>query len=342
MARDLRLSMPDVDPVLDRTERSLIERALAWLRPRRPRQSAVLWNRVKRVAMLGDVLDQIPSLSVPASLLEVERHEAELADRLAHVDPMDRDLPLPEKAHVARAFVMAKIGLLREFQTALAPVTGGDATLHAEIHAELAQSVYTLIAIDILVGLLADQGLAEHQRRRAARQLILIWDRAVQVEIDDFCPLLEAAWRARSRIGVHFGALVGAGEYLRLVACDCPAEFLDFFVRDDAGEDEVQAFEEFLFNVPHEDLIRLRAAARESGVAVIDRPTAETILGRSLDEAAAIDDPDAIFRSYSRRRTAAEFRRWTAAPGPRRTAEAYIMTKLLGAVDAFATAEHRA
>ncbi len=291
--------------------------------------------------MLGEVLEQIPSLSSPSTAFDSDRHEAELADRLAHVDPMDRDLPLPEKAQVARAFLLTKIGLLRDFQSSLAPAAGGEPGLHAEIHVELAQSVYTLIAVEILVGLLTDPGLAEPQRRRAARQLILIWDRAAQLEIDDFCPLLEAAWRARSRIGVHFGALVGAGEYMRLVASDCPAEFLDYFVRDEAVDEEVQAFEEFLFNVPFEDLARLRAAARERG-AVIDRRAAEEILGRSLDEAAAIDDPDAVFRSYSRRRTAAEFRRWTGAPGPRRTAEANIMTKLLAAVDGFTTAEFRA
>ncbi len=342
MARDLRLSM-ELDASLDRNEQSLIERTLAWLRPRRPHDSALLWNHVKRVAMLGEVLDQVPSLSVPADATfgELDGHEAGLADRLAHADPMDRDLPLPEKAHLARAFLLGKIDLLRDLQGALAPAAGGDATLHAELHAEFAQSVYTLIAIEILLGLLTDPELPEGQRRRAARQLILIWDRAAQVEIDDFCPLLESAWKARSRIGVYFGALVGAGEYMRLVASDCPAEFLDFFVRDDAGDDEVQAFEEFLFNVPFEDLARLRAASRERAQP-IDRPAAEAILGRSLDEVAAIDDPDAIFRSYSRRRTASEFRRWTAAPGPRRTAEAYIMAKLLASIDAFRTSEFRA
>jgi hypothetical protein len=137
---------------------------------------------------------------------------------------------------------------------------------------------------------------------------------------------------------VQFGALVGAGEYMRLVGSDCPEEFLDFFVRDEAGDDEVQAFEEFLFNVPFEELTRLRSAAREQGN-VIDRAAAEEILGRSLAEAAAIDDPETIYRSYARRRTAAEFRRWVAAPGPRRTAEAYIMTQVLDGIDRVVTTE---
>ncbi len=65
------------------------------------------------------------------------------------------------------------------------------------------------------------------------------------------------------------------------------------------------------------------------------------MLGRPLDEATAIDDPEALFRSYRRRRTAAEFRRWTGAPGPQRTAEAYIMEHVLAGSSAMATAEHR-
>jgi hypothetical protein len=341
MLRETRQTMSDVDPVLDGRERSLVERSLAWLRPKQPHESAALWNHVKRVARLGEVLDQTPTLAVGGDALDLDKHEAELVERLAHVDPMGRELVLPEKAHVARAFALAKIAMLRDFKRALDPAGGGDTALHAEMHGELAQSVYTLIATEILTGLLSDQLLAEHNRRRAARQLILIWERAALLEIDDFCPMLEAAWRARSRVGVHFGALVGAGEYMRLVQSDCPAEFLDFFVRDDAVDDEVQAFEEFLFNLPFEDLTKLRAASKERGN-VIDRAAAEEILGRSMAEAATTDDPDSIYRAYSRRRTAAEFRQWIGAPGPRRTAEAYIMTQVLEGTDRFATSEFHA
>jgi hypothetical protein len=341
MAREQRPTMTDVDPVLDHAERTLIDRSLAWLRERAPRESAALWDHVKRVARLGEVLDRSPSLALAEGPSEAERHETHLVERLSHVDPMGRELVLPEKAHVARAFSLAKIALLRDFEQAMDPERGGDAGMRAELHTELAQSVYTLIATDILGGLLSDQLLGEPHRRRAARQLILIWDRAAQLEIDDFCPLLEAAWRARSRIGVHFGALVGAGEYMRLVATKCPEEFLDFFVRDDAADDEMQAFEEFLFNVPFEELTRLRAVAKERGQ-LIDLAAAEEILGRSLAEVAAIDDPDTIYRSYVRRRTAAEFRRWVGAPGPRRAAEAYIMTKVLAGAERIGTSEFQA
>jgi hypothetical protein len=122
---------------------------------------------------------------------------------------------------------------------------------------------------------------------------------------------------------------MGAGEFLRLANEDCPQEFLDYFVRDDVSDGELEAFDEFLFNLPHEDLIRLRTAMKAEGRGVVDLLTAERMLGRPLAEASAIDDPEALYRSYRRRRTAAEFRRMTGATGPLRTAEAYLMIYVL-------------
>lgn len=338
--RGVRLSMPEVDPVLDRTERSLVERALAWLRTARPRDSAVLWSQVKRVAMLGNVLEETPSLLLPTSLGAMERDARSLVGELSHLDPMSGELPLPEKAHIARAFLFAKIALMRGFQTALSPEVGGDPQLWREVHAELAQAVYTLIATEILVGLLSEDAVPDRNKRRAARQLMLIWDRAAQLEIDDFCPMLEAAWHARNQVQVRFGALLGCSEYMRLVGSDCPSEFLEFFARDGVEEEELQAFDEFLFNLPYEDLIRLRAAVKNEGVNVVGLEDAARILGRPLAETAAVNDPEAFYRSYRRRRLAAGFRQMTHSPGPRWTAEAHIMMHVLDGWSAMSTGEY--
>src|SRR5205823_1860587 len=154
-----------------------------------------------------------------------------------------------------------KIALLRAFRVALAPgAPGADAALEGEFRAEVAQSIYTAIATEILSTLLGDPEVAEPIRARAAEQLVLIWEHATHVEIDDFCPMLEAAWCARSRVHASLGALLGTAEYLRLAHEDCPGQFLDYFARDDITPGESQAFEEFLFAMPHEELERLRAA----------------------------------------------------------------------------------
>src|SRR5204862_6192825 len=147
MMRGLRLSMPEVDPVLDRDERSLIERGLAHLRATAPRDSSQLWALVKRCAVLADLVDQTPSLRNPTTFAGVLRDEARMVRELARLDPMDGELALPEKAQVARAFLLEKIALLRGFASALGPeAPGREPALRREVRGELAQSIYTLIA----------------------------------------------------------------------------------------------------------------------------------------------------------------------------------------------------
>jgi hypothetical protein len=330
MVRGMRMSMPEMDPILDHSEKGLVERALATLRRTRPRDSAVLWAQLKRVALLGVALDEAPSLIVPSSFGGAKPDEATLLDELAHLDPFGADLKLPEKAVVARAFLWAKIAFLRAF---LAPLTadGVDAAgdLAPAFRAELAQSIYTAIATEILVGLLLDGDLDDASKRRAARQLVLIWERAASIEIDDFCPMLENAWRARSRCTARFGTLLATSEYLRLLQEDCPPDFLDFFTRDGTSEGELQAFEEFLFNLTHEELEHLRATMRREERNSVDAAFVARVVGRPVIEVAAYEDPDALFCSYRRRRAAAQCRRLVGGAGPQRVAEAYIMIHLL-------------
>lgn len=330
MVRRISLSMPLVDPVLDPAEASLVERTLAWLRETCPRDSSILWGQLKRLALLGEALEQAPSLYLPLSLGGSVRDEATLVTHLAHLDPFAGELALPERAVVGRAFLMSKISLLRAFLVALDPrAPGANAALAHEFSDELAQSIYTAIASEILVALLGDSETSDDTKARAARQLLLVWERAVQLEIDDFCPMLESAWQARSHLATEYGALLGTAEYLKLVRAHCSPQFLDYFTSDRSTIDELQAFDEFLFNLTHEDLIRVRGAMHHDRRSVADPAYVAEVLQRPLPAVGLVDDSEALYRSYRRRRTAAEFRRITNAPGPRRVAEAYLMIYIL-------------
>ena len=170
----------------------------------------------------------------------------------------------------------------------------------------------------------------ERIKRRAADKLITVWDDA-HLEIDDFAPLLESAWHARNRITSDFGCLVGATETFRLVCEDCSPEVLEFFARDDRSFDESAAFEEFLFNMTHEELDQLRKRMRDDGLRSVSSAWASKVLGRHIDELEHSHeiDPIALYRSYNRRQLAADFRVMSGSPGPRRTAEGYLMVDLL-------------
>ncbi|HWM86442.1 MAG TPA: hypothetical protein VNO33_11405 [Kofleriaceae bacterium] len=331
MAGRISLTTPAVDPILDAAEANLVHRALDWLRHTAPTDAALLHAQLERAGALGAALDQSPSLTLPTTFGGVERDEAWFAARLSHLDPLTGDLALPEKAVLARAFLSAKIALLRSFLTALAPdAPGREADLQAGFSVELAQSIATAIATEILTDLQWDPGVGEITQVRAARQLILVWDRATELEIDDFCPLLESAWRARSRVAALYGALLGTAEYMSLIEHECPPEFLEYFCGDGHGPEERHAaFEEFLFDLTCDELDRVRAAMRKARRHVVDAEFVARVLDRPLEDLTRTDDPDALYRSYRRRRTGAECRRLMRASGPVRVAEAYLMIYLL-------------
>jgi hypothetical protein len=125
--------------------------------------------------------------------------------------------------------------------------------------------------------------------------------------------------------------MVGATETFRLGCEDCSPEVLEFFARDDMDPAETSAFDEFLFNMTYEELVILRAKMHDEGKRAVSPQWASNVLGRPIEELehSREIDPMALYRSYNRRQLAADFRLMSGAPGPRRTAEGYLMVYLL-------------
>lgn len=317
----------------DREESILIDRALAAVERKAPADATFLRHQIDRLAALVEVLASERRLDRPTHLAGEQRNKQTLIEHLCCLDGLSGDLALPLKATLSRTFLLSKIMFLRSFVkcTGALAAEGPDYSLLShQLREELAQSIYTQLAEELLMALLRKPDVPERIKRRAAEQLIVIWDNA-QLEIDDFCPLLEAAWHARNRITSGYGCLLGTTEYFRLVCENCPPQFLNFFARDEMSVAEGQAFEEFLFNMTHEELTTLRRAMKEQELDVVSPEWAGQVLGRqidALDESGEID-PMALYRSYYRRQLAADYRILAGSKGPRRTAEAYLMIYLL-------------
>ncbi|MCE9577901.1 MAG: hypothetical protein K8W52_32515 [Deltaproteobacteria bacterium] len=324
--------------VLDRRESELIERALAAVASRNAADAEVLRGLIDQLRETSALLDRTRPLRKPTALGGEPRDESTLIGHLCRLDGLSGDLAIPLKATLSRTYLLTKIMFLRGFvkaTTALEQTGGGDfRCLSHDLREELAQSIYTLLAEELFLALLRKPDVPARTKRRAADQLITVWDDAA-LEIDDFAPLLESAWHARNRITSDFGTLLGASETFRLVREDCDPKVLDFFCRDSMDQSEADAFEEFLFNMTHEELGTLRAAMRERNVVTAKPAWAEEILGRTIDtlEHAREIDPMALYRSYQRRQLAADFRLMAGAHGPKRTAEGYLMVYLLDQQD---------
>lgn len=315
--------------VLDRHETELVEQALDAVSKSSPADAEILKGLIEELKATSSLLDRQRPLRRPTQLGGEPRNEQTLIDHLCTIDGLSGDLALPLKATLSRTYLITKINFLRGFVKATMHVPGCARMTH-DLREELAQSIYTLLAEELFLALLRKPDVSRKTKQRAADQLITVWDDAA-LEIDDFAPLLESAWHARNRINSAYGTLLGATETFRLVTEDCSPEVLEFFGREGMSADESAAFEEFLFNMTSEELATLRRAMQQQHLSAASPAWAAEILGRQIEdlEHSHEIDPMALYRSYQRRQLAADFRLMSSAPGPRRTAEGYLMVYLL-------------
>lgn len=318
--------------VLDRHESELVDAALALVTARSSADGTILTGLIAELKATSELLDRQRPLRRPTALGGEPRDEQTLIDHLCTIDGLSGDLALPLKATLSRTYLITKINFLRGFVKATSACADAGARMCHELREELAQSIYTLLAEELFLALLRKPDVSRRTKQRAADQLITVWDDAM-LEIDDFAPLLESAWHARNRINSAYGTLLGATETFRLVTEDCSPDVLEFFGREGMSADESAAFEEFLFNMTSEELATLRRAMQQQHIAAASPAWAAEILGRQIEELehgpSHEIDPMALYRSYQRRQLAADFRLMSGAPGPRRTAEGYLMVYLL-------------
>lgn len=320
--------------MLDRHESELVTAAMALVSERSPTDAAILEGLIAELKATSELLDRQRPLRRPTALGGEPRDEQTLIEHLCTIDGLSGDLALPLKATLSRTYLLTKINFLRGFVKATCAIgdVPGVAKMSHDLREELAQSIYTLLAEELFLALLRKPDVTRRTKQRAADQLITVWDDAM-LEIDDFAPLLESAWHARNRINSAYGTLLGATETFRLIMEDCNADVLEFFGRDGMTPDESAAFEEFLFNMTSEELAILRRAMQQQHLSAASPAWAAEILGRQIEELEHGPtheiDPMALYRSYQRRQLAADFRLMSGAPGPRRTAEGYLMVYLL-------------
>ena len=319
--------------VLDRHETELVQEALAAVESRCPADAEILRGLIEELKATSSLLDRQRPLRRPTALGGEPRNEQTLIDHLCTIDGLGGDLALPLKATLSRTYLLTKINFLRGYVKATSAIVHdvpGCVRVTHDLREELAQSIYTLLAEELFLALLRKPDVSRRTKQRAADQLITVWDDAA-LEIDDFAPLLESAWHARNRINSAYGTLLGATETFRLVTEDCSPEVLEFFGREGMSADESAAFEEFLFNMTSEELATLRRAMQQQHLSAASPAWAADVLGRQIEELEHSHeiDPMALYRSYQRRQLAADFRLMSGAPGPRRTAEGYLMVYLL-------------
>jgi hypothetical protein len=311
---------------MDMNERAFLDGTLELLRGLDPPTAKSLEGQLARVINISAMANSFPSL--------LEDHSAQsssaLVETLCQVDAGLSSLNLPMRAVMGETFLTAKIQLFQAFRQALSTHAAAiPPPLLESAGREVAQSVHTLLLMELLWDLVRNQQLELEVRQRAATELVRLWESPDKLEVDDFFPVLEAVWQARNRVNVTYGSLVGVSEFFQLLREDCPPLFVGFFTRSDVSPEEQAAFQEFLFGLPQEALKRLREAMEQKGLRVIDRQFAEDTLKLPSQSGLQERTAEAIYASFRRRQRACHLRRMTGTPGPTNTAEAYLILHLL-------------
>lgn len=316
---------------LDEPERALVAQALAVVEGLSDDEAAVLRGSLDVLERAGALIRASPSIRGAGGRRGSRPAEA-LVDLLCRVPDYDLDLHIPTKAVLGQGFLIAKINFFKSLGYALSTVEGqvevGD--LRDQIEVELGQAIYSKLAEELFVSIVTDPAGAPAVKLAAARFLFRIWEERLVLEIDDFAPLLESVWHARNRVRPVLGTMMGASEIFRLFREARDGQFLEYFGDDDVPEEQGLAFEEFLFGLSHEEILTLREHLVSRSAHVISPDQARELLGRQKPSwAPSAGGPQELYTSYKKRRVKAQYRAITQAPGPKKTAEEYVMTAFL-------------
>jgi hypothetical protein len=273
---------------------------------------------------LGGVVTRYPSPQDEQRLGRRVRGLDTLVDTLSRADPANFAFFVPTRALLGRSLDMAESNFYRLLRHICREVlTGEDKGRLLEAATErLRVCLYTRLVEEVLSAIATDDQRKRPVRERAVVALAQIWEQRLTYRVSDFFPILQATWDARQRITITGGTLAGTQEILALFAEGCDPKFVDCFARPDPGPDEVEAFREFVFAASAEELNR-----------VAKQMAAEGISSVKLHDAMHAPDRDSVsvfYEFFRSRYYLAMARRVAQTPGPRHTAEGYVMIHYLG------------
>ncbi len=290
-------------------------------------------NGLERLANLWNAITRFPSVFAAQRLGHRYRNFDTLVETFSHINPYVTEAYLPTRAVLGRGYAMAKFNYCRmlgiiveEFLGELPEVD----ELEQEVEDVMRDSVCTIIAEDLLMSIASDERLEEELRRRAAAVLAGLWENREVSAIQEFFRVLASIWKAKASMTVNYGTLAGIAELFCLARAGCDPEFLSYFCRDDVGDEERAALLEFMFNATSEELEIMRRYMREHGVKALDAEDVARIFDVPLSRLhRTTHTAEDLFFTFRERQVMASLRLVRNLPGPKKTAEEYVMIYLL-------------
>jgi hypothetical protein len=316
----------------DADEAAHVEAALQHIDEASPEEASILRAALGRLERTASLVRDTPSMAASWRVRGGRGFSGEsLIELLCRVPDYDLDLHVPTKAVLGQTYLISKINFLKALMYALEPLSPPP-ELDAGLSLKLSQTIYSKLAEELFLSIVTDEDARADVKVGAARSLARIWDERLVIAATDFAPLLESVWRARSKLLPVLGTMLGTYEVFQLFKETCDLRFLDYFGGDDVEQEQLLAFEEFLFGLSHEEITKLRRHMHEEGKNILTLDAARELLGRTKMSWMPINEgAQPFYTSYKKRRVKAHYRALTGAPGPKRTAEEYVMMALLQA-----------
>ncbi len=323
-------------PVLQEAESELVEKVLKALDGDKGNTASgrkAITENIKRLEDLWKAIRRFPSVYSDENLGSRTRSFDTLVNTMSHVNPYAREAYLPTRAMLGRGYAVAKYNFFRlvgivveEFLLERESL----AVIREDVENAMREAVLTVIAEDLLMSIAGDDHLETSLRRRAASILANLWEYRSVAAIEDFFGLLTSIWRAKASITINYGTLAGIAEMFCLARAGCDPEFLSFFCRDDVGEDEHAALLEFMFNATYEELEIMRRYMKEHGIKALAAEDVARIFNVPMSRLHLTTHTAAdIFFTFRERQTMAFHRLIRGFPGPKKTAEEYVMIYFL-------------
>ncbi len=319
--------LPDLHFFHD-AERALVEHSLELVEAGARGEADLLHTNLDRLAHAADLVRDSPAVLGSWEARRVAGGpDGTLLDLLCAVPDWDLELHVPVRVIFGQAYLIAKINFLKALTYGLDAVDAPE-ELHDRAEFALGRSIYSKLAEELFISIVTDRQAERRLKVAAAQALIRIWENRLESEIDDFAPVLDSVWHARNKLRPIIGTTLGTQEFFRLLRECSDTRFLDYF-DDEVPDEQLQAFEEFLFGLGWEQLNTLRERMQTESAPAVTPEQARKLLGRPPSWAPRDGGPQALYTSYKRRRVRAQYRALTSAPGPRKTAEEFVMRSFL-------------
>ncbi len=326
-------------PVLTLDEKRLIRDITDSLKecnnPHAAHLDQAICESIARLSDLAKVMNAYPSLLESQSLGQQRRDASSLIEALSNATLFTVDMLLPMRAAVGQVYVMARLNLFRLLHQVAQEALGGrkDFTdVEDAIGARISQSIHNKVIESLLTAIVCDDSLGGGVRTMAATALTHLWEDRFSRRIEAFLPVLETTWEARRQTTVQLGTLMGVSEIFALMRAGGDIRFLDYFSRKTCPPEELQAFREFLFSVSTEELESLNDKLLQGHERSASDPGVDTTLSLSptyLYNHTATDFVTQLYLFFVKRHLEAHARRIRNLPGPKRTAEEYVMVYFL-------------